>query len=226
MANYKLWLGPFTNTWDKLVNEDGEPLHFGVLNYNNTSSSKFRERVKPRDVKAALTLLTYLYLKYHTIEERDSLLFDSSMLLIKASSEGVGVHYNSIGKPNHIFAWFVIDFLSMSILFDTIIDHRSLLAPTPFKKVPLSEAHAAMLVHNKQILIKFCLGQGASRVDKYFVNEKTGDVGRGCVDLDRLWSTSTKYIVSFVPALCPPSSTTRIATPEKRRNRSCGSITL
>jgi hypothetical protein len=34
------------------------------------------------------------------------------------------------------------------------------------------------------------------------------------------------FIVSFVPALCPPSSPTRIATPEKRRNRSCESITL
>jgi hypothetical protein len=142
--------------------------------------------VKPRDVKAALTLLTYLYLKHHTIEEHDSLLFDLWMLLIEASSEGAGVHYNSIGKPNHMFALFVIDFLSMSILFDTVIDHCLLLAPMPFKKVSLSEAHAAMLVHNKQILIKFCLSQGASRVDKYFVNEKTGDVGWGCVDLDRI----------------------------------------
>ncbi len=126
MANYKLWLGPFTNTWDDLVNKDGD----------------------------------------------------------------------SIGKPNHMLAWFVIDFLSMSILFDTFINHCSLLAPMPFKKVPLSEAHAAMLVHNKQILIKFCLSQGASRVDKYFVNKKTGDVGRGC-DLDRLWSTSTKFYHQF-----------------------------
>ncbi len=47
VADYKPWLGPFTNTRDDLVNKDGEPLHFGVLNYNNTSSSKFRERVKP-----------------------------------------------------------------------------------------------------------------------------------------------------------------------------------
>jgi len=38
-----------------------------------------------------------------------------------------------------MFAWFVIDFLSMSILFDTFIEHRSLHAPAPFKKIPLSE---------------------------------------------------------------------------------------
>ncbi len=63
----------------------------------------------------------------------------------------------------------------------------------PFKKTPLSTEHSDMLVHNKQILIKFCLGQGLSEIGKYFLNEKTGDAGRGSVNLDKLWLTSTKY---------------------------------
>ena len=45
-----------------------------------------------------------------------------------------------------------------------------------------------MLVHNKHILIKFCLGQGLSRIAK-----KTGDAGRGSINLGKLWSTSTKF---------------------------------
>ena len=184
-------LGPFTDTWDDLVDHDGAPLHFGILRYNNSHGSTFRERVKPRDVKAALVLLTYLKLKHYTVE--DSLLFDSAMLDIKASSEGAGVHYNSFGKPNRMFAWFVINFLSMLILFDTFIDHRSLLAPMPFKNVSLSGVHKDMLVHNQKILIKFVLEHSKTRVDKYFVNEKTGDVGTGCCELDKLWSTSTKF---------------------------------
>ena len=101
---YKPMLGPFTDTWDDLV----DPLHFGILRYNNAHASCFHERVKPQDVKAALVLLTYLFLEHHTVV--DSLLFDSSMLFIKASSEGAGVHYNSFGKPNRMFAWFGIDF--------------------------------------------------------------------------------------------------------------------
>jgi hypothetical protein len=174
------------------VNENEDPLHFGILSYSNTAISTFCVRVKPRAVKAVLVMLTYSFLEHHTVE--DSMLFDSSMLLIKASSEGAGVHFNSIGKPNRMFAWFVVDFLAMSILFDSFINHCLLVAPMPFKKVPHSEAHMAMLVHNKQILIKFCLGQGLSRVDKYFLNEKTGDVvRRGCLDLDKLWSMSTKF---------------------------------
>jgi hypothetical protein len=86
-------LGPFTDTWGDLVDDMGAPLHFGILRYHNSHVSTFCERVKPRDIKAALVLLTYLFLEHHTVE--DSLLFDSSMLLIKASSEGAGVHYNS-----------------------------------------------------------------------------------------------------------------------------------
>jgi len=49
-------------------------------------------------------------------------------------------------------------------------------------------------VHNKHILIKFCLAQGPSRmVENYFLNKKTGDIGRGCLDLDHPWGTSTKF---------------------------------
>ena len=183
-------LGPFTDTWDDLVNDNGDPLRFGMMHYTNTTST-FRERVKPRDVKTALVLLNHLFLEHHTVE--NSLLVDSSMLLIKASSEGAGVHFNSIGKPNRMFAWFVIDFLSMCILFDTFMEHRSLVAPMPFAKNPMSEELIAMLVHNKQILIKFCIDQGNSKAEQYFVNKKTGQVGRGCVDLDQIWSTSTMF---------------------------------
>ena len=57
----------------------------------------------------------------------------------------------------------------------------------------MSEEDISMLVINKQILIKFCIDQGNSKAEKYFVIEKTGHVGRGCLDLDKLWSTSTKF---------------------------------
>ena len=192
MFKYFPQLGPFTNTWDDLVNDSGEPLLFGRLNYNNTTASTFRDRVKPRDVKSALVMLNYLFLEHHQVE--DSFLNDTAMLLIKQSTENANVHFNSIGKPNHMFAWFVVDFLAMSILFDTFIDHRSLVAPMPFKKTPLSTAQSDMLIHNQKILIKFCVNQGLSRIgEKYFINEKTGDAGVGSVDLDKIWSTSTKY---------------------------------
>ena len=193
--NYNPKLGPFTDTWDDLVDEFGSKLHFGKMRYQNSNVSRFQERVNPRDVKAALVLLSYLKLEHHTVDVGDSLLFDSSMLLIKASSEGANVHNNSFGKPNYMFAWFVIDFLSMLILFDTFIDHRSLVAPKPFTNVALTDNQSKMFQHNKKILIKFCLEHGNSTVSDYFVNKKTGDIntGKNINDLNKLWGTSTKY---------------------------------
>ena len=111
--NYNPKLGPFTDTWDDLVDEFGSKLHFGKIRYQNHYVSLFQERVKPRDVKAALVLLSYLKLEHYTLAVEDSLLLDSSMLLINASSEGANVHNSSFGKPNSMFAWFVIDYLSM-----------------------------------------------------------------------------------------------------------------
>jgi hypothetical protein len=224
MIKYYPKLGPFTNRWDDLVNDSGEPLLFGISNYNNTTASTFRARVKPQDVNAALVMLTYLFLEHHTVE--DSLLFDSLVLLIKQSSEGQGVHLNSIGKPNGMFAWFVVDFLAMSILFDSFIDHCSLVAPMLFKKIPLSEEHCGMPVHNKHILIKFCLGQGLSRVDNFFLDKKTGDAGRVCVDLNKFGPPPPSFILNFMQELFPPLSRTWTLTPLSRRSRSYGSITL
>ncbi len=169
-------LGPFTNKWD-MVNDDGELLQIGVLSFHNTKTSTFCVCVKPQDVKAALAMLSYLYLKHCTVKEKDSFLFDSSMLLIKQSSEEPGIHFNSTEKQNCMFDWFIIDFLSMLILFDSFIGHRLLFAPAPYKKVPLNDEEQGMLVHNKKILIKFCMNQGASRVEKYLKNKKTCDIG-------------------------------------------------
>ena len=63
---------------------------------------------------------------------------DNVTCLLTPSVALPGSQYQEFGKPNRMFAWFVIDFLSMLILFDTFIDHRSLLAPMPFKNVSLS----------------------------------------------------------------------------------------
>ena len=177
------------------MDESGSKFYFGKISYQNNYMSRFQERVKPRDVKAALVLLSYLKLEHHTVDVGDSLLFDSSMLLIKASSEGANVHNNSFGKPNSMFAWFVIDFLSMLILFDTFIDHRSLVAPMLFTGIPLTENQSKMFLHNKNILIKFCLEHGNSNVSDYFVIKKTGEIklGKNTNDMNQLWGTSTKY---------------------------------
>jgi hypothetical protein len=141
-------------------------------------------------------MLSYLFLKNCHVSEKDSLLFDSAMLLMKQSSSGLNIHFNYIGKPNHMFAWFVIDFLLMLLLFDTFVDHRSLMAPVPYAygHKDLTDQEQGMLKHNQKILINFCFIHHPAIIQKYFMIARTGNIGQGCVNLDSLCATSTKLL--------------------------------
>jgi hypothetical protein len=225
LVNYYPKLGDFTDKWD-MVNDEGEGLHIGVLHFNNTKTSTFCSRVHPRDVKAALSMLSYLFLKNCHISKEDSLLFDSAMLLVKQSSSRLNVHFNSIGKPNHMFVWFVIDFLSMLLLFDTFVDHRSLMAPALYGHKDLTDQEQGMLKHNQKILISFCFSQRPMIVQKYFMNARTGDIGQGCVNLDSLWATSTKLLRQSKTGIVSLFEPYKATYTNIKKNNLCGSIIL
>ncbi len=57
---------------------------------------------------------------------------DSAMLIIKEATNADVFHSNSFGKVNANFARFVIDFLSMLLLFDAYSDHKENAAPAPW----------------------------------------------------------------------------------------------
>jgi hypothetical protein len=138
------------NVLSDLVNRDGEPLYVGQIHFKKCKK-KFTDFVKPRDLKASLCLLSFLFLENHSVPEKKSFLFDSAMLSIKASLEGEALQKNSIGKPNKMFASFVIDFLAISLLFDCFHVHNSLVAPVPCSKKQMTSNEQQMLQHNQEI---------------------------------------------------------------------------
>ena len=156
------------------------------------------------DAKTALSLLMYLFLENHHIPEESSILFDSVMVMIKANSgsSGMNFHFNAFGKPNISFARFVIDFLSMSLAFNTFVGHKSLVAPVPYSKQELSRDEEDILRHNQKVLISFCWEQRSNVADKFFRN-KHGDFGWPIRSLNGLYSTSTNYLrMKNVGILC------------------------
>jgi hypothetical protein len=92
----------------------------------------FVDHVPARDVKSALSLLVHLFLEHLKVPEEKSIVEDLLMKLIKKSSKEETIHSNSIGKINTSFAKFVVDFLSMLLLFDWYIDHNAQTAPAPW----------------------------------------------------------------------------------------------
>ena len=69
-----------------------------------------------------LDLMLHQQLEHYTFPQEDSLLEDSCMLEIKASSNPEvaksTIHLNSLKKVNSCFSQFVIDYLSIQLAFD------------------------------------------------------------------------------------------------------------
>ncbi len=128
------------------------------------------------------------------------------MKIIKNSSKDDTFHSNSCGKVNTIFACFVIDLLSMLLLFDAYVDHNANASPNPWAGRNLStikedrhdnKLEQEMLQKNQTILIKFCLSQREDIAWKFFGNKKTGQLGWQVGELALLWTASVRYFSKF-----------------------------
>jgi hypothetical protein len=86
----------------------------------------------PRNVKCALALVVRLFLEHSKVTESSSMVEDSAMLLIQETTNADVFHSNSFGKVNANFAHFVIDFLSLLLLFDAYTDHNANASPAPW----------------------------------------------------------------------------------------------
>jgi hypothetical protein len=99
-------------------------LHIGDMKYKKYSTP-YVGCVFPRDIMTALTLLSYLYLENHSVNEEDSNLRDSAMVHIQGISENETLHHNSFGRVNKMFVQFVIDYIALSFLTDAYVVHKT-----------------------------------------------------------------------------------------------------
>ena len=83
-------------------------------------------------MKCVLALVVHLFLEQSKVTESSSMVEDFTMLLIKETTNADVFHPNSFGKDNAHFACFVIDFLSMLLLFDAYTDHNENASPSPW----------------------------------------------------------------------------------------------
>jgi hypothetical protein len=142
-----------------------------LANYTSRSARR-NSPILSSHVISRLLFASFLISSSRTILslKKKGSLFDSAMLSIKDSSEGEALHTNSIGKPNKMFVRFVIDFLAMSLLFDCVHVHNSLVAPVPYSKKQPTSNEQQMLQHNQEVLIMFCLQHNPKIAQKYFMN--------------------------------------------------------
>jgi hypothetical protein len=92
-----------------------------------------------------------------------------------------------------IFAQFVIDYLSMVLLFDAFTDHNTNSSPTPWQGKYLStekevkfenKSESDLLQENQKILIHFCMTQREDIAWKFFGNKSSNQIGWPCKKID------------------------------------------
>ncbi len=83
-------------------------------------------------MKSALVLVVRLFLEHSKVTESSSMVHYSAMLINKETTNADVFHSNSFGKVNVNFSHFVIDFLSMLLLFDIYSDHNTNASSTPW----------------------------------------------------------------------------------------------
>jgi hypothetical protein len=90
--------------------------------FSKSAKKGFQAVHNPKEIQAMLDLMLRLQLEHYSLTQDDSLLEDSCMLEINASSNPVAaksaIHLNSLMKVNTCFSQFVIYYLSIQLGFD------------------------------------------------------------------------------------------------------------
>ena len=144
------------DTYNDFKDNQGNQLQIGELNYaskKGKSVLSFADNVPARDIKSALSLVVRLLLEHSSVSDDKSSINDSLMVQIKKSSTDELTHSNSFGRVNSSFAKFVVDFLAMSLLFDSFLYHNAQAAPAPSEVVtkmilmghPVSSCHVPVV---------------------------------------------------------------------------------
>jgi hypothetical protein len=190
------------DTWNNFVDEDGNKLNIGELKYQTKHGKLFPlyvHHVPARNVKCALALVVRLFLEHSKVTESSNMVEDSAMLLIKEATNSDVFHSNSFGKINAHFARFVIDFLSMLLLFDAFTDHNANASPAPWAGRNFSMSEWEMIQENQLVLFMVCLKQNEVMAWKFFGtnNKKNPQLGWQVGECDTLWTVSERYVSKF-----------------------------
>ena len=162
----------------------------------------FADNVPARDINLALSLVVRLLLEHSSVTDDKSCIHDLLMVEIKKLSKEELTHSNLFGRVNASFAKFVVDFLAMSLLFDSFLYHNAQAAPAPWAGRHLTMDEQRLFQQNQTVLIKFCLQQNEDVAWKLFGKREFGTVGWNVSNLDSLWGKSVRYVCQLKAGVC------------------------
>jgi hypothetical protein len=130
-------------------NSNNQCLLIGLFQFHKKAVSTYTEANNSRDVLTALHFMVMLQLE-------DFLVCGNLMKFLKMSSNSQLTNHNLFGQVNKKFAQFVINFISVRLVFINWYPFLTQFAPSPFAKNIPEEVKSA-LKNNQMILINICI---------------------------------------------------------------------
>jgi hypothetical protein len=97
---------------------NNQNLTIGLFQFHKKTVSTYTKAINSCDVFAALHLMVLLQLEVFLVCGHLSHICDSQMKFLKMSSNGQLTNHNLLGRVNKKFTWFVIDFISVQLVFN------------------------------------------------------------------------------------------------------------
>jgi hypothetical protein len=146
-------------SWANVCNDKNQHLVIGAHEFRSHGSQTFTEANHFHDVLAALGLMLELMLEPYSVSSEDSCVTDSLMKILKDSSApkiAGPTSINSFGSVNKFFCRFVIDMLSVQLVFNNWYPFSAQSVPPPYvKDVPQEVIN--IIVHNQGVLVSLCV---------------------------------------------------------------------
>ncbi len=145
------------DSWEMLQDSNNQRLLIGLFQFQKKVVSTYTKANNSRDVLAALHLMVMLQLEdFLVCGKQLSHICNSQMKFLKMSSNSELTNHNLFGRVNKKFAQFVIDFISVQLVFNNWYPFSTQFAPSPFTKNIPEEVESA-LKNNQMILINICI---------------------------------------------------------------------
>ena len=105
-------------------------------------------------------LMSFLQLEDYHVTKDHSTVTDTAMLKIKNSSNPPAneqtINVNSFGRVNKKLCRFIIDYVSLQLVFNNWYPFSTQVAPAPYAKMTPANVMSA-IKHNQMILVSLCL---------------------------------------------------------------------
>jgi hypothetical protein len=154
--NYHICSSLTDDSWEMLRDSNNQHLLIGLFQFHKKVASTYSKANNSWDELAALHLMVMLQLEDFLVCGKLSHICNSQMKFLKMSSNSQLTNHNLFGRVNKNFAWFVIDLISVQLVFNNWYPFSTQFAPSPFAKNIPEEVKSA-LKNNQMILINSCI---------------------------------------------------------------------